>query len=224
MYVHIEQWIHHGLNFVAAHPHLGFMFAFIIAFSESLPIIGTIIPGSVTMTAIGTLIGTGALPLVATLSCSVLGAFSGDLIGYAVGLYYKDNLASIWPFKRYPSLLTKGTDFFAKHGGKSIIIGRFVGPIRSAVPLIAGCLQLKPLKFIIAALPSAILWAIAYITPGIILGALALDIPASQLSTFLIVGVIIIVLMWALLWAIKSSAACIYQAYRKKNPRYLVKS
>ena len=83
----VSQWLHEGLNFIKEHPNFGMFFAFFVSFIESLPIIGTIFPGSLTMTAVGTLIGTEAIPFVATMCWAISGAFTGDLLGYYTGKY-----------------------------------------------------------------------------------------------------------------------------------------
>jgi membrane protein DedA with SNARE-associated domain/membrane-associated phospholipid phosphatase len=211
----IAHWMHLGLVFVQAHPHLGFLFAFIISLAESLPVIGTIVPGSLTMTALGTLIGTGTLPFYITIGWAIAGAFAGDYLGYFIGFRYHDKLRLYWPFKKHPQILNKGEEFFKRHGGKSIVIGRFFGPLRSAVPMIAGCLQFTKFRFIIAALPSATLWALVYTIPGILIGALSMDLPKGQVAKFIIGGLAIVVMLWALLWIIKTISMRVYKAYRK---------
>ena len=182
---------------------MGQLFAFIIAFAESLPLIGTIIPGSVTMTAIGTLIGAAIIPGVSTLLWAAAGAFLGDSIGYSVGYKYTDRIRNMWPFKSRPHWLEMGESFFTKHGGKSIIIGRFVGPVRSTVPMIAGLMKLPLLRFVCAAAPSALMWAILYLVPGILLGAVAVELPPGKTTEVLIVGLIIIVALWLVFWLIQ---------------------
>lgn len=191
------------IEYLHQNPGMGGVLAFIISFSESLPIIGTIVPGSITMTAIGTLIGASILPATSTLSLAVLGAFCGDFVGYAIGYYYQESIRKLWPISRYPHWLEKGEGFVARHGGKSILIGRFVGPARSAVPMVAGILRMHWLRFVFAAIPSAILWAFIYITPGILLGALSLEIPASKTTEFVLVGLGVIIAVWLIFWAIQ---------------------
>lgn len=165
----ITKLMSHYLKFVIQylhlHPRFGIFITFVIAFVESLPLIGTVVPGSVTMTAIGTLLGTGILPLGRTLIWAIIGAFLGDCVGFWVGRRYQNKLLKIWPFTKHPKWLTISENFFKKHGGKSIIIGRFAGPVRSTIPLAAGLLQLSWPRFILAALPSAFLWAVMYLFP-----------------------------------------------------------
>lgn len=191
------------LFYLQTHPRTGELFTFLVAFTESLPIIGTVIPGSVTMTLIGILVGGGAMPIVLSLSVASIAAFCGDTIGYLVGFHYNVRLRSMWPFKTHPQWLTMGEDFFKKHGGKSIILGRFIGPARCMVPMIAGLLQLNWIRFVIAALPSAVLWALMYMTPGILLGALAHEAPKGETTEFFAYGIGIILGFSFVFWLIQ---------------------
>ena len=178
---------------------MGIIFAFIIAFAESLPLIGTIIPGSVTMTVIGILVGRGMIPGFSTLVWATIGALAGDTIGFALGKYYNERLRTIWPFRKHPKWLTMGEAFFKKHGGKSILIGRFIGPARSSVPLIAGLLKMRWGRFFIAAVPSAISWAIVYMLPGALIGAISLELPKGMTTKFILIGLVVIVPILAII-------------------------
>ena len=191
------------INYIHQHPQVGELIAFLVAFAESLPLIGTVIPGSITMTAIGTLVGAGILPGIPTLAWASLGAFTGDTIGFWVGYRFTETIPNIWPFRKHPKWLKKSEAFFEKHGGKSIILGRFVGPARSTIPMVAGLMKMKWLRFMSAALPSAILWAILYLVPGILLGALALELPPHVATEFVVIGLVVIVALWLLFWALQ---------------------
>ncbi len=166
----ILQWINN-------HPHLAGLATFGISAAESVAIIGTIIPGTVMMTAIGTLAGVGVIPLWQTIFWAILGAIAGDGISYWIGRKFNYRLPYLWPFRTHPSLLENGEHFFRKHGWMSVFIGRFVGPVRALVPLVAGMLGMSPLSFTIANVLSAIAWAPAYMLPGILLGAASLELP-----------------------------------------------
>lgn len=212
--------MHHLFNTIAhylqLHPIMGIWFAFAIAFLESLPIIGLIIPGSITMTAIGAMIGAGWLPGYITLSIATLGAFMGDIVSFLLGYIFKDKLRNIWPFKQHPKIISFSTEFIGKHGGKSILIGRFVGAARSAVPMVAGLLHLSWIRFLLAAFPTSILWTIAYTLPGILFGAFSLEIPPKLLTEYLIVGVLIISLLWLSYWLIQRFFNKIWSYYHDK--------
>ncbi|HYF97736.1 MAG TPA: phosphatase PAP2 family protein [Coxiellaceae bacterium] len=196
-----HEFAHSVVQFISQHPHLSLFIVFAVAFIESLPILGTIFPGSITMTAIGTLLGSGVLPTGLTFAVAIAGAFIGDFLSYKIGIYYDGRIGNIWPFKTHPQWLTAGEEFFKKHGGKSIIIGRFIGPVRSTVPLIAGAMKVRLSVFLMAGLSSAILWSGLYILPGFLLGALSVELPPGKASEFLLVGASIIIGVWFIFWA-----------------------
>ncbi|MHB1949043.1 MAG: bifunctional DedA family/phosphatase PAP2 family protein [Gammaproteobacteria bacterium] len=188
------------LQWINTHPELAGFATFLISAAESIAIIGTIVPGTVMMTAIGTLAGSGVMPLWSTIIWAILGAIVGDGISYWIGYHFKDRLRVIWPFRNYPNLLESGVSFFHKHGGKSVFIGRFVGPVRALVPLVAGMLQMKPWRFVLANVTSAIGWAPAYMLPGIMLGAASLELPPDiavhAILMLLLIGLFILFCLW----------------------------
>src|SRR5258708_180879 len=146
------------LQWLNANPEWAGLATFIISAAESVAIIGTIVPGSITMTAIGTLAGAGIIPLWMTIFWATLGAILGDSISYWIGHYFKDRLRMMCPFRNNPQILIKGESFVHHYGSMSVFIGRFVGPVRALVPLVAGMLGMKPLQFTIANVTSAIGW------------------------------------------------------------------
>lgn len=172
------------------HPHWALLITFLISCAESLAIIGSIIPGSLTMTAIGILSGSGVMPIDLTLCFAALGALVGDSASYALGYIFSDRLAQIWPFNHYPKLMRYGKDFFLRHGGKSVLIGRFVGPLRSIIPVIAGMMRMPQFQFFISNFLSAIGWAILYVMPGYFIGTASHQLSnesAKRLVMFIIV-------------------------------------
>jgi membrane protein DedA with SNARE-associated domain len=183
------------------HPHWAGVATFIISSLESVAIVGTIVPGTIMMTAIGALAGAGVIPLWFTLFCAILGAIVGDGVSYLIGHYFKSKIPHVWPFRNHPEWLQKGETFFHKHGGKSVFIGRFVGPVRALIPMIAGMLGMKPLRFYVSNIVSAIGWAPAYMLPGILLGAASLELPPDiavhAMLMLLLVTLFIIFCIWA---------------------------
>ncbi|MDI9818223.1 MULTISPECIES: VTT domain-containing protein [unclassified Legionella] len=181
----LTSWLH-------AHPHWALLITFLISFSESLAIIGSIIPGSVTMTAIGILAGSGVMRIDLTLLAATLGAIAGDSASYMLGYIFRDRLVNIWPFSRYPNWLLYGKDYFSRHGGKSVLVGRFIGPLRSIIPVIAGMMGMSQWRFLIANVISAIGWAILYVFPGVLIGAASSELsPESATRLFLLILVLL---------------------------------
>lgn len=188
------------LQWLNANPHYSGLITFIISAAESVAIIGTIVPGSITMTAIGALAGAGVIPLWQTIFWAILGAIIGDSISYWIGHYFKDKLRNMWPFKTNPSVLNQGELFFHKYGVMSVFIGRFVGPVRALVPVVAGMLGMKPMYFTIANVASAIGWAPAYMLPGIMLGAASLELPPDIAMHVIMVLLLIILFIILCFW------------------------
>lgn len=199
----LEQYFGQINTFFEHHLYWAEFFAFVVALAESLPLIGTIIPGSVTMTVIGIFVGRGVIPLSLTLFFATLGAIIGDTVGFWIGHHYNEGLRRIWPFKKHPNWLTAGESFFHKHGGKSILLGRFVGPARSTVPLIAGLMRFTWSRFFLAAVPSAVLWALAYLVPGVLIGAISLELPKGKTFEFTAISLGIIIFLWLVFWAVQ---------------------
>src|SRR5690606_33554762 len=89
----------------------------------------------------------------------------GDWISYWFGYYFKDRATQIWPLSRHPEMVMRGQAFFDRFGVWSIAIGRFFGPLRAVVPLIAGIFGMPQLHFQIANVGSAMLWAFIRLGP-----------------------------------------------------------
>jgi len=190
---HLHLHLHSLIAYLQAHPHIAGLIAFAVTFIESIALVGGLIPASVILTAIGMLIGAGALPLISTLIWAMAGAFLGDLTSYGVGAYYNERLRQMWPFCKYPKLLATGENFFKQHGGKSVFIGKFIAFVRGLVALVAGLMHMSPLRFVLCALPAAILWSVVYIVPGIVLGRLSMALPPETAAKFILIVLSVVV-------------------------------
>lgn len=146
-----------------------YLIIFVAAIIESTPVIGTFTPGTLFLVFFGFLISISSLTLPLCILVAVLGAVIGDCLGYALGRYGSRF------FKEHKGLLRishieMGRAFFLKHGGKSILIGRFVGVIRPIVPLVAGAVRMSMRRFMTLNMLSALLWASLLISAGYVVG------------------------------------------------------
>lgn len=189
-------WLH-------LHPNLAGLVTCLITFIESLAILGFFIPGSLILSTIGGLIGSGVIPALTIFTWAIVGAILGDSISYWFGYRYHHVIRRIWPISRFPKLIAKGEIFFYRHGGKSIFIGRFIGAIRPMIPLIAGMLRLRPTKFFIFNVLSAIIWAPAYMAPGILIGAASAHFAPRRALHFIFILLLSIFILWLLFWLSK---------------------
>jgi len=187
------------LDWIRQHPDQAGLVVFGMALVESLAIVGVLIPGVVILFGAGVLIGTGILDFWSMCAWAVAGAIIGDGLSYWLGHHF-EYLTGRWRwFRLHPDHLQKGIDFFEKYGDLSVALGRFFGPIRAVVPLVAGLLRMPPKRFYIANVLSAMVWAPAYLAPGMILGELGSSGGDWRQWLFPIGAIALILLVWGAL-------------------------
>lgn len=186
------------IHWVEQHPHEAAVITFLIAFAESLALIGLFFPGSVMLGLIGSLIGAHILSPFPIFLAAVLGAVLGDGLSFWLGYHYHEQIRVLWPFSRFTAFLNKGEAFFKKHGGKSVFLGRFLGPFRPIIPLIAGMMNLQPKRFIIANTLSALLWAPGYLLIGIVVGNQILLVAPHHVGKMISEFVLGVLFFWIL--------------------------
>jgi membrane protein DedA with SNARE-associated domain len=155
----MDDLVHPLLAFVAAHAGWAIVIMFVTSFGESFAFLSLLFPGTTLLIAAGTLMADGTLPYWPVVIGAILGAVLGDTVSYGIGRRYGSALGRVWPFSRDPEMLPRGMRFFERHGGKSVFIGRFFGPLRAVIPLAAGVLQMPNGWFWFANVASAFVWA-----------------------------------------------------------------
>ncbi len=196
----MDDLVQPALAFIAAHANWAAAIMFITAFGESFAFLSLLFPGTTLLIAAGTLLSGGTLPYAPVLIGAVLGATLGDTVSYWIGRRFGSGIARSWPFSRHPELLPNSIDFFARHGGKSVFIGRFFGPLRAVIPLAAGLLRMSRGWFWFANVASALVWAPMLLLAGDLIGNLG-DRLIGAANTFLLVfGGLTIAAIVALVW------------------------
>ncbi|NIF56220.1 bifunctional DedA family/phosphatase PAP2 family protein [Burkholderia sp. Ax-1724] len=181
----------HLLHLLAGHSAWMLAVVFLAAFLEAIAVIGTFVPGSTAMFLAGALTGTGALSLAWVFVWAILGAVAGDGMSFWLGSRYKEHIAQMWPLSRHPELLVAGQRFFLKQGSKSVVLARFIGPLRAIVPVVAGMMDMSPLRFYAINVLSALLWAPAHILPGVVFGASVLLAGAVSFRLVVIIAMLV---------------------------------
>jgi len=143
----------------------------LIAFLESLPIVGLLVPGSTLILFSGFLALHGKGDILSIIAVATLGAILGDLTSYLLGARNGPMLLQSRPMQKRRKLVHKAELFFSEHGGKSILFARFTGPIRGLVPFIAGCAHMRPGPLSVFVLVSGPLWGLSYPGIGYLAGA-----------------------------------------------------
>ena len=131
------------LALIKDHQSWAIAMMFITGFVESFAFLSLLFPGTTLLIAAGTLMETGTLPYLPVMVGAILGAVLGDSVSYWIGRRFGGGITRLWPFSRNPELLPSGIRFFARHGGKSVFIGRFWGPLRAVIPLAAGIMRMS---------------------------------------------------------------------------------
>lgn len=159
------------VDWLSAHQEAILITIAALAFLESLAVVGILVPGVALLFAAGTAAGGTGIEIQWVLLAASSGAIAGDGLSFFLGYHYHAFLRRVPPFKSHPEWIEKGEHFFKQYGLMGIVIGRFVGPIRPVMPLIAGFMQMKPPHFLSVNILSALAWAPFYLMPGYLVGA-----------------------------------------------------
>lgn len=150
----------------------GLMLIALIIFVESGLLVGFFLPGDTLLIAAGVLAAQGALPIQLTIITIIVAAIVGDNVGYTIGKYSGKRL-----FSKKDGVLFKheyveqAQRFYDKHGGKAIIIARFVPIVRTFAPVVAGIGKMPRGKFFFYNVIGAIIWAVSVTLLGYWVGS-----------------------------------------------------
>lgn len=162
----MDELIPRATAFIAQHGVWAGPIVGLLAFGESLAVVGLFMPTTALMIAVGGLIGAGVVDPFWIMGWAVVGAAIGDWISYALGRRIGPAAYRRWPLNRHRQMVARTRLFFRRYGFLSIFVGRFLGPIRATVPLVAGIMDMDRRRFQIANITSAILWVPVMFAPG----------------------------------------------------------
>jgi membrane protein DedA with SNARE-associated domain len=189
------------IAFIETHQEWAVAIIFIAALGESFAFLSLLLPGTALLIAAGALVQAGNLSMAQVALGAVLGALLGDAASYWIGRQFGARLAGVWPFTRHPELLAAGIQFFRRHGGKSVFIGRFFGPMRAVVPLAAGMMRMPQRRFWLASIFSAAIWAPMLLLVGDVLASAGHRIVGPENTVLIVFGGMLLLGVLAALWA-----------------------
>lgn len=163
-----SDWLNVVLSSIADNYWLSIAFIFLIALGECVFILGLFVPSTPVLLLAGSLMAVGKLQFWPIYLTAVVGAIIGDAISYWVGRLLEHRIKDVWPFVNYKPQIAKGEEFFRRHGGKSVFIGRFIPGVKAIVPGVAGMLGMPWPRFFVINVISAFAWAAAHILPGLL--------------------------------------------------------
>lgn len=159
------------LHWSAGSPYWLAAAIFIIALLECLALVGILLPGVVLLFGLAVVAGNGALDLSSVLLLAWLGGLCGDVLSYALGRRFQHKVPKLPFLRNHPQWLINAELHFQRYGILSLLVGRFIGPLRPVLPLVAGMLSMPLARFVVVSIFAAAGWAVAYIMPGWLVGA-----------------------------------------------------
>lgn len=173
------QWLDSLTGWLGANPQWLGLAIFLVACVECLAIAGIIVPGTVLLFGVAVLAGSGALSLGETLLLGFLGGLLGDAISYTLGRKFHQNIRRLPLLRHHPEWIGGAETYFQRYGIASLLVGRFIGPLRPMLPMVAGMFDMPLPRFIAVSLLAGAGWAVAYLLPGWATGA-AMRLPLPE--------------------------------------------
>jgi membrane-associated protein len=167
---------------------LGYIGLFVIIFAETGLLIGFFLPGDSLLFTAGFLASQGAFDIVLLCLVCFVAAVTGDATGYAFGNRVGRRLFTR-PESRFfkPKHVVKAEEFFLKHGGKAVILARFLPIVRTFVPIIAGVGTMPYRRFASFNVIGGALWAIGLPVAGYFLGKAIPDVDKYLIPIVLLI-------------------------------------
>ena len=162
---------------------------FVIIFCETGLVVTPFLPGDSLLFAAGVVSGAGLMGYVEIMLIMLAAGILGDAVNYAIGrrigpaIFAKDTRF----IKR--AHLQKAHDFYEKHGGKAIVLARFIPIVRTFAPFVAGIAHMNPAIFFLYNISGCILWVGALVSAGHFLGNMSW---ARENFSLIVYGIIII--------------------------------
>ena len=163
---------------------------FLIVFCETGLVVTPFLPGDSLLFVTGTLAAAGGMDIYAVSGTLVAAALCGDNVNYWIGRWVGPRVfhyqESPWFNPRH---LQRTHAFYERHGGKTIIIARFVPIVRTYVPFVGGLGKMNYLRFLAFSVAGALLWVVSLCAAGYFFG----NIPAVKSNlTLVIIGIVLL--------------------------------
>jgi len=158
---------------------------FVIVFCETGLVVTPFLPGDSLLFVVGTLAAVGNMDIFLVMAVLVAAALCGDNVNYWVGRWFGTKLLSRWI---NPIYLQRTHNFYARHGGKTIIIARFMPIVRTYVPFVAGLGAMPYPRYIGFCVAGALLWVVSLCSAGYFFG----NIPAVKSNLTLVIVAIVL--------------------------------
>jgi membrane-associated protein len=171
--LHVDR---HLLDLVAAYGAWIYAILFVVVFAETGLVVTPFLPGDSLLFATGAIAATGALDARMAALLLLAAAIAGDAVNYAIGramgvrLIHLAHTDPRWRRWINPAYIARAHEFFERHGGKAIVLGRFMPIVRTFVPFVAGAAEMSYGPFALYNVTGAIAWVGLCIGAGYLFG------------------------------------------------------
>jgi membrane-associated protein len=181
--VHLDA---HLAAFVAEHGAWVYALLFAIVFCETGLVVTPFLPGDSLLFVVGAIAAAGGMSLGLVIAVLIAAALCGDNANYWIGRVFGTRVLARWI---NPVHLKRTHDFYERHGGKTIIIARFMPIVRTYVPFVAGVGAMPYLRYLSFCVLGAALWVGSLCTAGYLFG----NIPEVKANlTWVIIAIVLV--------------------------------
>jgi len=191
-FLHLDK---HLFDIINEYGTLTYLILFLIVFTETGLVFMPLLPGDSLLFAAGALAArdTNDLSVWVIIPLLIIAALMGDNVNYFVGKFLGTKIKSrerILFFKR--EYITETEKFYAKHGGRTVILARFIPIVRTIAPFVAGAGSMNYGTYIRFCIIGAVLWVVGITMLGYLLGNIEVVQKNFELVVFGIVGLSIV--------------------------------
>ena len=185
--VHLDA---HLADFVAAHGAWVYALLFVIVFIETGLVVWPFLPGDTLLFVTGALAAAGGMDIAAVMAVLVAAALTGDNVNYGIGRWIGPRVFQYEKSRWFnPGHLARAHAFYERHGGKTIILARFLPIVRTYVPFVAGIGAMPYARYIGFCIAGALAWVVSLCTAGYFFGNIPLV--KSNLSAVIVLIVLV---------------------------------
>jgi membrane-associated protein len=207
MHTIIDFFLHldtHLAGFVSQYGMWVYGLLFLIVFAETGLVVTPFLPGDSLLFTAGALAATEGTGLNVGIIFVLLAvaAILGDAVNYAVGhfigprIFTAEDRSSLWHRLLNRKHLMEAHAFFERHGGKAVVLGRFVPIIRTFVPFVAGCGSMSYPKFAMYNVLGGLLWVGLCVGGGYMFGRTEIVKQNFELVVVAIVLISLLPILW----------------------------
>lgn len=153
---------------IAAHGPATYALLFAIVFCETGLVLTPFLPGDSLLFAAGAFAALGALHLPTLLAVFISSAFLGDAVNYAAGAFLGEKALKAGLIRR--EFVAKTEAFYGRHGGRAVVLARFVPIVRTFAPFVAGVAAMPYGSFSTYNAGGAVLWGVSLTVAGALFG------------------------------------------------------